>query len=385
MATRNVAPVSTSDFRRLAEKKLPRFLFDYIDGGANDEVTMAANCDDFRSIKLRQRVMRDVSNISTKTTLLGKPVDFPLALAPVGMAGMMARRGEVLGATAAKEANVPFTLSTLGVCTLEEITAATGEPIWFQLYMLRDRDAVKALLKRALDNGVNTLLFTVDLPMPGLRRRDVRNGMYGGEKLAMAVGKATQLATKPGWILDVGIKGKPHTVGNLSDIVPDPTNLDAYAKFIDSQFDQSVTWKDIEWLRSIWPGKLAIKGVLEADDARAARDAGADAVIVSNHGARQLDSVASSISKLPGIAEAVGSDVEVLIDGGIRSGIDLVKALALGADGALIGRPWIWSAAGAGKAGVSKLLSNFKQEMRVAMALMGVNDVSELNADLIDR
>jgi len=380
----DVAPVTPIDYRRLAEKRLPRFLFDYIDGGANDEQTMAANVADFAAVRLRQRVMRDVSGVDTSTTLAGRPAAMPLALAPVGMAGMFARRGEVIGIRAADRLGIPFSLSTLGVCAMEELRAASPSQFWFQLYMMRDRNAVQRLLGRARAAGCDTLLFTVDLAVPGARHRDVRVGMIGRPTLKMKLGKVRQLVTRPGWIRDVGLRGKPHTIGNLSDVVPDPTDLNAYKTWIDSQFDPSVTWKDIEWLRRIWDGKLYIKGVLEPDDARAAADTGADGVVVSNHGGRQLDGVASSISKLPGVAAAVGERVEVLLDGGVRSGIDVLKAVALGARGVLIGRPWVWAAAGAGQQGLVDMLENFRRELQVGMALAGVARVADVGPGIID-
>jgi len=384
VGTRNLTPVTPTDYRRLAEKRLPRFLFDYIDGGANDELTMAANVGDFAAVRLRQRVMRDVSGIDTSTTMAGCKAAMPLALAPVGMAGMFARRGEVLGIRAADKAGIPFSLSTLGVCTMEELRAASASPFWFQLYMMRDRAAVQRLLGRARESGCDTLLFTVDLPMPGLRHRDVRNGMIGRPTLKARLGKIRQLATRPGWIRDVGLLGKPHTIGNLADVVPDPTDLNAYKAWIDAQFDPSVTWKDIEWLRRIWDGKLYIKGVLEPEDARDAAGVGADGVVVSNHGGRQLDGVASSIAKLPGVVEAVGDKVEVLLDGGVRGGIDVLRAVALGARGVMIGRPWVWAAAGAGQEGLEDLLENFRRELMVAMALAGVSRIADIGPEVID-
>ena len=384
MSIFNVNPVTVDDYRRLARRKVPRFLFDYLDGGANAETTLAANVNDFDRYRLKQRVMRNVDSIDTSTTLAGFDAAIPLALAPVGMAGMYARRGETQGARAAQAQGVPFTCSTLGICSIEEITATTGQPIWFQLYMLRDREVVKSLLKRAEAAGVTTLVFTVDLAVPGMRLRDYRNGMIG-TNLCSKLSKAAQLACSPSWILDVGIKGKPHTIGNLSDVVPDPDDLNVYKAFIESQFDASVTWEDIAWLRSIWPGKLLIKGVMEVEDAQAAVRAGADGIVVSNHGARQLDSVASSIVKLPAIAQAVGGECEIYLDSGIRNGIDVVKAMALGANGVLIGRPWIYALAAASEQGVNDLLNTFQKEIRTAMALMGVTRLEELTSDLIER
>lgn len=379
----NINPVTASDYRRLAEKRLPRFLFDYIDGGANEEVTMAANSADFSRYRLRQRVMRDVSNIDTGTVMCGTPSSMPLALAPVGMAGLMARRGEVLGARVAQKSGVPFTASTVGICSLEEIKAATGEPCWFQLYMLRDRAIVEKLLDRAAATGCDTLMFTVDLAVTGMRHRDWRNGMIT-DGLRSRIAKFRQLITRPGWLYNVGVRGKPHDFGNLSDAMTGPVDLVALKTFIASQFDPTVTWKDIAWLRGIWKGKLLIKGVLSAEDAGAAVNAGADGVIVSNHGGRQLDCVSSGIEKLPEVVRAVGGQVEVFMDGGVRNGIDVVKAVALGARGVLIGRPWVWAAAGAGEKGLADLLGVFQQEIRVAMALMGVNRVDELTPDLLE-
>lgn len=383
MSIFNVNSKTVDDYRRRAKCKLPRFLFDYLDGGANAEVTLAANVNDFDRFRLKQRVMRNVDKVDTSTTLAGCDAAMPMALAPVGMAGMYARRGETQGARAAKKQQIPFTCSTLGICSLEEISASTGQPIWFQLYMLRDREVIKSLLKRAEAAGVTTLLFTVDLPMPGMRMRDYRNGMIGTNLLSK-LSKAAQLATSPSWVFDVGIKGKPHTIGNLSDVVPDPDDLNAYKAFIESQFDPTVTWDDIAWLRSIWPGKLIIKGVMEVEDAEAAVNAGADGLVVSNHGGRQLDSVASGIVKLPAIAEAVGDRCEIFLDGGIRNGIDVIKAVALGANGVLIGRPWIYALAAAGETGVSDLLATFQNEIRIGMGLMGINSLSELTPELIE-
>jgi L-lactate dehydrogenase (cytochrome) len=382
--TYNVAPVTPADYRRLAERRLPRFLFDYIDGGANDERTMAANLADFASVTLRQRVMRDVSGVDTSTVLAGRKVAMPLALAPVGMAGMFSRRGEVTGVRAADHAGIPFALSTLGVCTMDELRAASPSPFWFQLYMMRDRAVVQRLLGRARDAGCDTLLFTVDLAVTGLRHRDIRNGMIGRPTLKARLSKLRQLLARPAWIRDVGLLGKPHTIGNLSDVVPDPTDLNAYKAWIDAQFDPSVTWQDIAWLRRIWDGKLYIKGVLEPGDARDAVDVGADGVVVSNHGGRQLDGVASSIAKLPGVVAAVGDRTEVLRDGGVRSGVDVLKAVALGARGVLIGRPWVWAVAGAGQQGLVDLLETFQRELRTAMALTGVSRIADVGPDLID-
>jgi L-lactate dehydrogenase (cytochrome) len=384
MSLYDVVPVGAADYRRRAKRRLPRFLFDYVEGGANDERTMAANVAAFGSVKLRQLVLRDVSGVDTSATLLGERATMPLALAPVGMAGMMARRGEVQGARAAASAGIPFTASTVGVCPVEEIQAAIRRPFWFQLYMLRDREFVLALLARARAAGCETLAFTVDLAVPGMRLRDFRNGMLGGGRLGR-LSRVLQLATRPRWLYEVGLRGRPHRLGNLSGKVADVGDLDAYKGFVDSQFDSTVTWQDIAWLRGHWPGRILIKGVMEAEDARAAADVGADGVIVSNHGGRQLDGVAASIAKLPAVAEAVGDRLEVYVDGGVRSGIDVVKALALGARGVLIGRPWIWAVAARGERGVRDLLSLFQREIATAMALMGVTRVDQITSESIER
>jgi L-lactate dehydrogenase (cytochrome) len=384
MGTYRVRPVTSNDYRRLAEKRLPRFLFDYIDGGANEEISMKANAADFEKIALKQRVMRDVGDIDTATTLCGQPASMPLALAPVGLAGMMARRGEVQAARAASTAGIPFTTSTVGICPLEEVQAAVEAPVWFQLYMLRDRKIVADLLERAQKSGSRTLVFTVDLAVTGMRHRDLRNGMIGGG-LASSLAKAWQLVTRPRWLFDVALKGKPHSFGNLVEVVPDPNDLNAFKNFIDSQFDPTVTWRDIAWLRTLWNGDMLIKGVMGEEDARAAVDVGADGVIVSNHGGRQLDCVASSISKLPEVAAAVGDQVEVYVDGGVRNGIDIVKAVALGAGAVLIGRPWVWAIASRGEQGLIDLLDVYRQEIKVAMALMGVSRISDLSPELVDR
>ena len=382
--TLNILPATTLDYRRLAEKRLPRFLFDYIDGGANDEITLAANVGDFQKIRIRQRVLKDVSNIDTATLLAGEPAAMPVILAPVGMAGLYARRGEVQTVRAANAKNVPFTLSTVGICTLDEVAAAASQPFWFQLYMIRDRGTVRNLLERAEGVGCTTLVFTVDLPLAGMRHRDTRNGMLDNS-LRGKLGKVWQIGTRPGWIYDVGVRGKPHSFGNLAHLVPDPTDLKAYRSWIDAQFDTSVTWKDIEWLRGIWKGRLILKGIQEPDDALAATGVGADGVVVSNHGARQLDSVNSSISKLPGVVAATGARLEVYVDGGMRSGLDVFKAVALGARGVMIGRPWAWALAAGGEAAIAGLLATFKKELEVAMALSGCVRIADIDRSRLDR
>lgn len=378
-----VTPVSTSDYRRRAKRRLPRFLFDYIDGAANAEITLAKNTDDFNRLHLRQRVMRGVDSISTRTQLMGQDCSMPLALAPIGMAGMMARRGETSAARAAFNKQVPFAASTLSICPIEEIQQSVNAPFWFQLYMLKDRELVLRLMQRAKQAQCDTLVFTVDLPVPGMRLRDFKNGMLGGG-IAGRLSQLAQIASSPRWIIDVALQGKPLTFGNFKEDIEDTGELGAYKAFIDAQFDPGVTWKDIAWLREQWQGKLLIKGVMEVEDAKAAMDTGADGIIVSNHGGRQLDGIASSISKLKPVCDAVGNDIEVLVDSGIRNGVDVLKALALGARGALIGRPWIYATAAGGQPALESLLDLFQNEMATGMALMGVNSIEEINADLIE-
>lgn len=384
MPTMRLAPASASDYRRLAEARLPRVLFDYIDGGAYGEATLAANVADFAAIRLRQRVMRDVSTIDTSIRLFGEEWSMPLALAPIGMGGLMARRAEAHAVRAAQAAGVPFCLSTVAVCSLEETAKAARKPFWFQLYMMKDRGCVKELLARAKAAGCRTLLFTVDLAVVGARYRDVRNGMGGGLTALARLRAGLDYAAHLPWTYDVGVKGKPLIFGNLADYVPSASRPGDFKKWVDSQFDASVTWKDIEWLRASWDGDLVIKGVLDPEDAKEAASAGADAVVISNHGGRQLDGVSSSIRMTPRIVEAVGDRLAVLMDGGVRGGLDVVKALASGARAVLIGRPWIWAMAGRGEPGLAALLRTFKAEMKVAMALTGTPRIADISADTLD-
>lgn len=373
-------PSTATDYRALAARRLPRFLFDYVDGGAGDEHTLAANLDDFTALKLRQRVLRNVDGIDTRAVIVGEDCALPLALAPIGLAGMMARRGEAQAAGVAEAAGVPFTLSTVGICPLAEVQAARRTPFWFQLYMLRDRGVVAALLDEAWAADCRTLVFTVDLPLPGLRHRDVRNGLEA-RGAAGALLRLRQVLARPRWLREVALGGKPLKFGCLAQQVPDARNLDAFKAWVDTQFDPSVTWRDIEWLRARWKGRLLLKGILDVEDARAAVQIGADGIVVSNHGGRQLDSVASSISMLPAIAQAVGTQTEVLLDGGVRSGSDIFKALALGARGVLIGRPWVWALAGAGSDGLRDYLTMLRRELHLAMTFAGVTRIADINPD----
>ncbi|MBV6521772.1 MAG: L-lactate dehydrogenase [Gemmatimonadaceae bacterium] len=383
MPTMKLVPATVADYRALAERRLPRQLFDYIDGGASDELTMAANAADLRSIGLVQRVLRDVSSVDTTTTIAGRPSSIPVVLAPVGLAGMMARRGEVQAIRAADAVGVPFCLSTVGLCSLEEVRAATSSPFWFQLYMMRDRGHVRELLQRARSVEVDTLVFTVDLAVVGARYRDVRNGLSGGVTGWRRLRKALDLVTHPGWAVDVGLRGRPLVFGNLSAYVSSARNVNDFRSWISGQFDPGVTWRDIEWLRREWSGRLILKGIMDPQDAMLAADAGAQGVVVSNHGGRQLDSAPSAISMLPRVVEAAGHRLDVLMDGGVRSGQDVVKAAALGACAVMIGRPWVWALAGQGEAGVRNLLTTMRQEVAVTMALTGVCGCAGLTSDIL--
>ena len=374
-------PASAQDYRQLAQARLPRFLFDYIDGGASQEQTLRANADAWTRVGLRQRVLVDVDGVETTTYLAGQACAMPLALAPLGLAGMMARRGEVQAARAAEAAGVTFTVSTVGICPLDEIGPAVAQAPWFQLYMLRDRGIVQALLRQAWEAGCRVLVFTVDLPVAGMRHRDTRNGL-GGD--ISALGKAVRGIDRVRhlrWVRDVGLGGRPHTFGNLTDAVPGATSPDDFRTWVDAQFDPSVTWGDLAWVRAHWDGPIVLKGILDPEDARAAADAGVEAVVVSNHGGRQLDAVPSTAAALPAVVEAVGDRVEVLVDGGVRSGLDVLKMMSLGARACLVGRPWAWAVAVDGEAGVTHLLEILRDELAVAMGLTGTDDVAKLGAD----
>lgn len=376
-----ITPANTTDNRKLAKARLPQMMFDYFDGGAFSEQTLRENTEDFQRLHFRQRVMRDVSSASVTTRILGQDVAQPLVLAPVGLAGMLARRGEVQVARAAQRGGVPFCLSTVSICSLEEVAAATRSANWFQLYVLKDRGYSEALLDRAHKAGYTTLVFTVDLPKLGVRYRDVRNGMNGGLSAWGKVQKLSDLLSHPLWLWDVAIKGKPLTFGNLSDAVPSGRNPEDFKAWVDQQFDASVTWKDLEWVRQHWPGKLVIKGIMDPDDARSAVDVGADGIVVSNHGGRQLDGAPSTISALPAIVEAVSGKTEILFDGGVRSGQDVVRALCLGANACLVGRAWAYALAAGGEMGVSRMLENFRYEVELTLALLGKTSVEQLNPD----
>ena len=375
---------SVTDYRELARRRLPRLLFDYIDGGSYAEATLRRNVEDFEDLALRQRVLRDVSSISLATDLFGQPFSMPVMLAPVGMAGMYARRGEVQAAKAARAAGVPFCLSTVGVCDLDEVTSGAGVPPWFQLYMIRDRGYMAELLARAKGLGCPVLVFTVDLPVPGARYRDMRTGLFGGApSLTSGLKRAWDGITHPDWLIDVQLGGKPHVFGNLAAAIPEAKGMAEFWPWVTKNFDPSLTWQDLDWIRSHWDGPIVIKGILDPEDAREAVKVGADGIIVSNHGGRQLDGVLSGVRALPPIADAVGDDLTLLMDGGVRSGLDVVKALALGAKACLVGRPWAWALGARGEAGVAHVLQILRQEMTMAMALTGCTDVRQAGRDLL--
>lgn len=370
---------SITDYRELARRRLPRFLFDYIDGGSYAETTLGRNITDLRDVALRQRVLRDVSDIDLSTTLFGQKASLPVALAPVGLAGMNARRGEVQAARAAAAFGVPFTLSTVGACSIGEVAAGSPAPFWFQLYMIRDRAFMADLLDLAEQAKCPALIFTVDMPVPGSRYRDYHSGLAGASGLFGDVRRAMQAVAHPAWAWDVGVRGGPHSLGNVAPVLKGKTGIDDFFAWMRDNFDPTVTWDDLAWVRERWKGPLIIKGVLDADDARRVADLGADGLVVSNHGGRQLDGVLSSTRALPPIADAVEGRLTVLADGGIRSGLDVVCMLALGADGVLIGRAWAYALAARGEAGVSHVLNLMAAEMKVAMALTGVTRVDQLD------
>ena len=372
---------SVSDYRALAKARLPHFLFEYLDGGSYDEVTLRRNVEDLRNVALRQRVLRDVSAIDLSTELFGKRWAMPVGLAPVGLSGLYARRGEVQAAKAAAAAGIPFSLSTLSACSIEEVAKAA--PLWFQLYIVKDRGFVSDMIARAKEAGCGALLLTVDLAVPGTRYRDYRSGLSGSLR-----GKASRLGqvlARPDWVWDVALHGRPLTMGNLEPLLGSGAALGDLMGWVAQNFDSSVTWKDVEWVRGQWQGPLIIKGLLDPDDAREAADSGADAVVVSNHGGRQLDGALSTARALPRIAEAASERMKILVDGGVRSGLDVVRMLALGADFVMIGRAWAYALAGGGGDGVAHILKLIEAEMRVAMALTGCVNVAAITNDALEE
>ncbi len=369
---------ASTDYRAAAQRRLPPFLFHYIDGGAYAEHTLKRNVSDLSDIALRQRILRNMSDLSLETELFGETLAMPVALAPVGLTGMYARRGEVQAARAADSRGIPFTLSTVSVCPIEEVAPAIQRPMWFQLYVLRDRGFMRNALERAQAAGVTTLVFTVDMPVPGARYRDAHSGMSGPNASLRRFGQAI---THPQWAWDVGLFGRPHDLGNISAYRGNPTGLADYIGWLGSNFDPSISWKDLEWIREFWKGPMVIKGILDPDDARDAVKFGADGIVVSNHGGRQLDGVLSTARALPVIADAVQGDLKILADSGVRNGLDVVRMLALGADTVLLGRAFVYALAAQGEAGVANLLDLIAKEMRVAMTLTGARRIADIGRD----
>ena len=373
---------STHDYRLAAKRRLPPFLFHYIDGGAYDEHTLARNVADLRDLALRQRVLKELGEVDLSARLFGEAVSLPVALAPVGLTGMYARRGEVQAARAAASRGVPFTLSSVSVCPIEEVQPAMKRPMWFQLYVLRDRGFMKNALERAWAAGVRTLVFTVDMPVPGARYRDRHSGMSGP---FAAWRRMLQAVTHPRWAWDVGLRGRPHDLGNVSAYLGHRIHLEDYIGWLGENFDPSIGWRDLEWIREYWKGSMVLKGILDPEDAREAVRFGADGIVVSNHGGRQLDGVLSSARALPAIADAVQGDLTILADSGVRSGLDVVRMLALGVDGVLLGRPFVYALAAAGEQGVAHVLDLIASEMKVAMTLTGARAVGEISRESLVR
>jgi L-lactate dehydrogenase (cytochrome) len=373
---------SIADMRELARKRIPRAIFDYADRGSYDEITLKRNRADLDALELRQRVMIDLSKLSLATTVLGQPWSLPVAIAPTGLTGLFHRNGEIHGARAAQQVGVPFTLSTMSICSIEDVASSVSKPFWFQLYLMKDRGFNEELIARAVAAKCSALMLTLDLTVMGVRRRDAKNGLSIPPRLTLS--NALDIASKPAWAMGV-LFGKRRTFGNLAARMQDTGGLLTLSQWIATQFDPSITWADLEWVRARWPGKLIVKGVLDAEDARLAAEHGVDALVVSNHGGRQLDSAPSTISVLPGIVEAVEGRSEVLFDGGIQSGQDVLKALALGARGCLIGKAFLYSLAAMGEAGVLLALEILRKELEVSMALSGCTDVQGIGRQVLRR
>jgi L-lactate dehydrogenase (cytochrome) len=368
------------DLRERARRKVPRAFFDYAQAGSYSQQTLRANRDHLERITLRQRVLVDVSQRDLTTSIIGEPARLPLALAPVGLCGMQHGDGEILACRAAQAAGIPFTLSTMSICSIEDVAAAVGKPFWFQLYVMRDRGFIKALIERAAAARCSALVLTVDLPVLGQRHCDIRNGMTVPPKVSLA--NLIDMATKPGWVLSI-LQGKRKTFGNLAGHVRGMENVISLAQWTNSQFDPTLNWRDVEWVRALWPGKLILKGILDVEDARIAAKTGASALVVSNHGGRQLDGAPSSISALPKIADAVGSEIEIMFDGGIRSGQDVLRALALGARSCMIGRAYVYGLGAGGEEGVAKAIEILGKELDVSMALTGSKSVRGVGRSII--
>ena len=376
-------PASIGDYREAARRRLPHFLFEYFDGGSYAERTLRANIEDLQDISLRQRVLKDVSAIDLSTSLFGQQLAMPLALGPIGLAGMAARRGEVQAARAAAAKGVPFTLSTVSACSLAEVARGSPTPFWFQLYMVRDRGFMRSLLDEASAANCPVLVFTVDMPLPGARYRDVRSGLSGAANWRGQARRLGQAMARPGWAWDVGLNGRPHQLGTVAPLLGPKSGLEDFLGWMKDNFDPAVTWADLDFVRAHWKGPIVIKGILDADDARRAAEAGVDGIIVSNHGGRQLDGVPSVARALPAIADAVGDRLTVLADGGVRSGLDVVRMLALGVRGVLLGRAWAFALAADGERGVRHVFDLIEAEMRVAMALTGVTGVDRIGPETL--
>jgi L-lactate dehydrogenase (cytochrome) len=372
---------SIADLREIARRRVPRSIFQYVDHGSYDELTFNRNRSDLADIRFRQRVLVDVARQSMRKDILGMPASMPLAIAPTGLTGLVHRDGEILAAQAAEAFGIPFCLSTVSVCSIEDVRQSTQAPFWFQLYVMKDRGYTAALIDRAEAAGCPVLVLTVDIPVSGLRRRDAKNGLSVPPRLTLR--NALDIATKPSWALGVML-GKRKTFGNLAAAMPH-TGVATLSQWIATQFDASVTWKDFEDIRRRWKGKLVIKGILDAEDARRAVALGADGIVVSNHGGRQLDGAPSSIAALPRVVEAVAGRSEVLFDGGIRSGQDILKAVALGANAALTGRAFLYGLGALGRAGVTTALEIMARELQVSLALTGCNDVRDASPDILFR
>lgn len=375
---------SIADYRELARERLPRTLFEYIDGGSYAESTLRRNVRDLEQLLLRQRVMQDMSALDLGIETLGQTLSMPIALAPVGIAGMLARRGEVQAARAAAAAGVPLCLSTVGICSVEEVARAARPP-WFQLYVLRDRGYMRELLQRARAAGCPVLLLTVDLPTPGARYRDVRSGFTGLRGMASWLNRARDGIGHPRWLWDVWLCGRPHRLGSVEGALPAGPAAGDFLAWIGRNFDRSVSWQDIDWIRAEWDRPIVIKGIMTVEDAREAVRIGAQALVVSNHGGRQLDGVRSSITALSAIAESVCGALEVYVDGGIRSGLDALKALCLGAKLCLVGRAWAYALAAGGQGAIERMLATLRAELEVAMTLTACRTLREAGRALLDR
>jgi L-lactate dehydrogenase (cytochrome) len=370
---------SIADLRELARRRVPRAFFEYLDGGSYDEITLRRNRADFEALRFRQRVLIDVSKQDTGTTILGVPAKLPLVIAPTGMAGFVHGDGEMLAAQAAAAAGIPFCLSTVSVCSIEDVRGATRTPFWFQLYVMKDRGYTDELMDRAAAAGCSALMMTVDIPVGGLRRRDAKNGLSVPPRLTL--GNVLDIATKPRWLWSLA-RARRREFGNMTAAVARAGGM-PFAQFVQSQFDASVTWKDLERVRERWKGKLVVKGILDPEDARRVTDLGADALVVSNHGGRQLDGAPSSISMLPAVVDAVQGRCEVLLDSGVRSGQDILKAVALGARGALIGRAFLYGLGAQGRQGVATALDILGRELTVSLALTGCNEVRAVDRSIL--